>query len=523
MISNRNYFTTQELTQRLDLTLHLIENRQKIPLIRGELGIGKSSFAAHVRQLAPENWSVCLFEADTSLSPHRLLDNVGECCGCAGQHDDALQGLVDCFESIRDKGQVPVLLIDDAQLLPVYTLITLLKLFECQHGGESLVSIVLFADKYIEHLLATPQVRMIVPQAIQVIDLPNISRAGAKNYMDFMLKQAGLPAHSKLHYATLARLYHDTDGLPGPLGQAILKRISKENEVSLGKISGSLQAFVLGFMGLILIGMVVIYLDQINLLVEMPSAGQSGTALEGRLEAKSAFQAGAVVSKHLPLEPQDTDKRHLLAGQESLMASMMRPAQPAVEPLAVPDKPRDELPVQLSQGIDESTQTHVSVEPEINDLNDGNLLTTLPTHPATRTETVANRSAQASKSRLLSEQETKPKTLVPDPPVDDKLPADSLRKEAWIRTRPPGHYTLQLLGVENLQALKGFVSRHSLQKQAFYYNTLHRGKPWHPLLWGEFPDKKSAIQASKQLPPEVRSNGYWLRSFGDLQAQIKEN
>ena len=98
---------------------------------------------------------------------------------------------------------------------------------------------------------------------------------------------------------------------------------------------------------------------------------------------------------------------------------------------------------------------------------------------------------------------------------------DSLAKIDWIRSRPADHFTLQLLGVERLQALKDFVTRHGIEDRAFYYVTQRKGKPWHPLLWGDFPDKKSAIKGSGQLPAEVQRKGYWIRQFKELQAELK--
>ncbi|MGD8590203.1 MAG: ATP-binding protein, partial [Chromatiales bacterium] len=150
------FFTTLELTQRLDLIFHLIENVEIIPLIRGAEGGGKSTLAMRVRQAAPANWSICLLEADSAISPERLLANISRYFGWIDQQTGGLEGLVNCFEIMRDEGQVPVLLIDDAQRLSATAMITLLRLFERQRSGEPLVSIVLFGDEHINLLLATP-------------------------------------------------------------------------------------------------------------------------------------------------------------------------------------------------------------------------------------------------------------------------------------------------------------------------------------------------------------------------------
>jgi septal ring-binding cell division protein DamX len=112
---------------------------------------------------------------------------------------------------------------------------------------------------------------------------------------------------------------------------------------------------------------------------------------------------------------------------------------------------------------------------------------------------------------------------LPPAPVNPPPASDPLDKTDWIRTRPANHYTLQLVGVVRLESLKDFVERHGLEDRAFYYPTRRRGKPWYPLLWGDFPDKKGAIMASEALPLEVQRQGYWLRQFRDLQAELDQN
>jgi hypothetical protein len=108
--------------------------------------------------------------------------------------------------------------------------------------------------------------------------------------------------------------------------------------------------------------------------------------------------------------------------------------------------------------------------------------------------------------------------VISPPPV-----IDPLNKADWIRTRPANHYTLQLLGVEQLQSLKDFVARHGLEEKAYYYETRRKGKPWYPLLWGDYPDKKSALEAIENLPPEIQRQGYWIRQFRDLQTVLHRN
>ncbi|MCU7861027.1 MAG: ATP-binding protein, partial [Candidatus Thiodiazotropha sp. (ex Lucinoma kastoroae)] len=171
-----DYFTTTEVSARLDLVRHLIENSELVPLVRGPSGIGKTLLASRLQQLSPDNWSVCHFSADPTMQPERLLAYIARCSGLPDIAGELLQRLVDRFEVLRKRGRIPVLLVDDAQMLPPTSLMTLLRLFERQVDGVRLVSIVLFADEQIDLLLSTPQLQVMSPQAIQVIDLPPMTR-----------------------------------------------------------------------------------------------------------------------------------------------------------------------------------------------------------------------------------------------------------------------------------------------------------------------------------------------------------
>jgi DamX protein len=149
------------------------------------------------------------------------------------------------------------------------------------------------------------------------------------------------------------------------------------------------------------------------------------------------------------------------------------------------------------------------------------VLTDLPMQPA---DTARMVEPEAVAPALEPTTETAPTVTSSSTVAEVTSPAvDPLEKADWIRERPGKHYTLQLLGVEHLPSLKDFVARHGLEDRAFYYTARRKGKPWYPLLWGVFLDKKSAIRASRQLPAEVQRDGYWIRQFSELQAELNQN
>ena len=130
MAETDDYFSTPEAASRLDLIRHLIENSELVPLVRGPSGSGKTLLASRLQALAPENWMVCHFSADSMMQPERLLAHIARCSGLSDAQGNILNRLVERFEVLRNRGQVPVLLVDDVQSLPPTSLITLLRLYD---------------------------------------------------------------------------------------------------------------------------------------------------------------------------------------------------------------------------------------------------------------------------------------------------------------------------------------------------------------------------------------------------------
>ena len=124
------------------------------------------------------------------MQPERLLTQIARCYGLPDAKDENLQRLEERFKMLRNRGTVPVLLIDDAQELPPTSLITLLRLYERQAGGAPLVSLVLFAND--GELQSFDLVDVTVTDAIP----GDFDGDGDVDGADFLKWQAGFPTAS---------------------------------------------------------------------------------------------------------------------------------------------------------------------------------------------------------------------------------------------------------------------------------------------------------------------------------------
>ncbi|MEN8167848.1 MAG: SPOR domain-containing protein, partial [Pseudomonadota bacterium] len=378
-------------------------------------------------------------------------------------------------------------------------------------AGEPLISLVLFADERIDLLLSTPQLQIMSPQSIQTIALPSLNRKDTTTYMHYLLQVEGLPADLELKDARLTKLFRETKGNPGLLRQVILNAIGEADKRSGRWITASYLPMIIGASLLLLIFGLLFFQDEINRLFQSPEPTTvEATAAPMQLQQLEveidSIQADAVQVLNQNEESTQEEEPTAIAEPVGLEESA---AVSFEQPLLLTDSSsnwvdevvqEDDIKVQgtefqaseIVQAPSEVTPDMVEAKPEILTARDSVVLD----------------------ASMVDE------AVVVEPKIQTQI--DLLRREDWVLTRPAMHYTLQLLGVEKLQSLKEFIERHHLRDKAYYIETKRDGKPWYPLLWGEYPDKLSAIEGSHQLPLEVQSKGAWVRSFGALQDLLEK-
>ncbi|RLJ21182.1 hypothetical protein DJ031_03565 [bacterium endosymbiont of Escarpia laminata] len=521
MANSDNYFSTLELAQRQDLIRHLIENSEVVPLVRGPGGIGKSAMAAQIQLHAPDSWAVCHFDADPTLQPELLLAHIARGFGLADEHPGLMDLLMDHFEHLHQQGRVPVVLLDDAHLLPPASLITLLRLFEHQVEGISQVSIVLFANTQIDLLLATPQLQAMSHHALHVIDMPVMGFEAAKAFMGYLIKTEGLPEALALDDGLLGRIHRETQGRIGPLGESILEAISTRPVSSRGVKTGqSTFRWLLIAVSALIVGGVLWFQEEINRLFV---AGKSALPeVEERQQTTPA-----------PQEVLTLDRRTIEPAQEKA---------PVVEVIPEPDsasaedqylaeidvKEPIEIPVEREQGVETIDAAPLSAEPapptELQSAGTGK--------PSAESAAVAESDEEVPEvaqieavPEQITERAIEPEVLpekvrLPEAAPEPQVPLDPLDKNNWLLEQNPEHYTLQWIGVEQLASLRRFVARHGLEKQAGYIRTKRKGKAWYVLLWGVYPERDAAQKAKRKLPRSLRGRDVWARTVGSLQQEL---
>lgn len=185
---------------------------------------------------------------------------------------------------------------------------------------------------------------------------------------------------------------------------------------------------------------------------------------------------------------------------------------------------------QLS-GTEESTETGAAVEglverevsdeeaggtavdsrsrPEVVEVDGSDIGSDAPSQPEDMDPDVA----EVPEPEPEQEPETAPEEPA-EPAFSPGLPA-YYRDADWLRSRPEGSHTIQLLGSFNESTAIDFIENHDLDGLVYVRST-HQGRPWFVVIQGEYPNQRAARAGIEELPPEIRELGPWTRSFEGL-------
>jgi DamX protein len=92
-----------------------------------------------------------------------------------------------------------------------------------------------------------------------------------------------------------------------------------------------------------------------------------------------------------------------------------------------------------------------------------------------------------------------------------------LRDPTWLQDRAADRFTIQIIAGGDLEALRRYADRLSLDTEIAWFRTRRNDQDWYALVAGDYPDLAGARAAVSGLPAAVRRNQPWIRTFGAVQ------
>jgi septal ring-binding cell division protein DamX len=104
--------------------------------------------------------------------------------------------------------------------------------------------------------------------------------------------------------------------------------------------------------------------------------------------------------------------------------------------------------------------------------------------------------------------------------VTDNKPPIKVVGAAWLWSRNPVRYTIQLMADRRADSLRAFVAEQRPDGPVAIVRVKRKGKPWYLLLAGDYASQEEAVAAIAALPQRASVRGPWPRRFASLQDQM---
>ena len=228
---DRFLYLDAERLQRLNMLQHLTQYSNLLLIVRGERGIGKTSLMQRLIVNARPEWHLCQIDANTMMDANQLLYQIARGFGLpAPPHDDeALQEvLYQQLVNLRQRDEIPLLLVDDAHELAQEALQALFNLADIESGDGKLLRVILFCEPQIETMLDQPAIHALRDRVTHTLDIPRLSEEQTAEYLRHRLSVAGLLGASPFQLRDIHHIYKLSDGVPANINEAAHDLLSQE-------------------------------------------------------------------------------------------------------------------------------------------------------------------------------------------------------------------------------------------------------------------------------------------------------
>ncbi len=210
-------FGTQSHQEGLNTLLIALRSGEGFIKITGEVGTGKTLLCRRLLQSIVDD-CVTAYLPNPALTPQMLLRSVADELSLQlPDNDDAYALLKALNETLLDSARQArpvVILIDEAQAIPIESLEALRLLSNLETEKRKLVQIVLFGQPELDRQLADPSIRQLRQRIAFSHRLQGMTRPELQAYLAHRMRKAGLAAGEVFSDEAIGDLYRASRGTP---------------------------------------------------------------------------------------------------------------------------------------------------------------------------------------------------------------------------------------------------------------------------------------------------------------------
>ena len=190
------YFMSPFHQEALMSMNYLLESGEGFAVIVGEPGTGKTITVRKFINDLPDNveYAYIMFP---NLSPEEMFKAILEDFGIENSRDEEssknrlFSKLKDFLIKKREEGKKVLIIVDEAQNLPIETLEELRILSNLETDKDKLLQIILLGQPELEHKLNSPQLRQLKQRITLFVKFRNLTEDEVRNYVEYRLSKAG--------------------------------------------------------------------------------------------------------------------------------------------------------------------------------------------------------------------------------------------------------------------------------------------------------------------------------------------
>jgi type II secretory pathway predicted ATPase ExeA len=213
----RYLFVTRQIQETLDAVADGIEKRKGMTLLTGEVGTGKTTVINRLLYWLQEQHRPAAFICSSIPEPSHLFDFISADFGVPFDTQAKGSGLAHLNQWLLDRycaGEIPVLIVDEAQGLPINVLEAIRMLLDLETQQHKLLQIVLSGHPELDEKLRQPEQRQLKQRITVRCKTEALTLQETHDYIQSRLNIAGASGRPMFEFQAMNTVYRCSRGVP---------------------------------------------------------------------------------------------------------------------------------------------------------------------------------------------------------------------------------------------------------------------------------------------------------------------
>jgi MSHA biogenesis protein MshM len=480
----------------LDALVYAITRGDGMVKLTGEVGSGKTMLCNMLQSRLPDNVE-SVYLANPSVGPEEVLHAIAFelQLGLDRKADrlEVMHALQDYLLDRYAEDRRVVVFIEESQSMPLATLEEIRLLSNLETRNDKLLQIVLFGQPELDENLRRPDIRQLRDRITHSFKLQPLTVDETREYLGFRMRAAGYRGPEIFSPRVVTQIAKASSGLTRRINliadKALLAAFSENTHtIEPRHVEAALRDSEFG----------------------RPRRWWSFSSSPRFAWTAATLAFGAAVGAvtyvmtdgHSHVATASAAIATAAASEASVQGPAITTSTRAMEATGA-DRPAGRS-ARSTAGVPSSAVTAV-----------------MHAHAEARSRPAFTQNSAAAASTALVEARSAPVPARRGDFVASRMDATG----KWLTSENGSAYSIQLLVAEDERQLRTHLktlAKHVEADDIYLYRSTGRGRELVSVLWGTFPDRRSAERRLKELPASLRANRPYLRTVTGIRAEIEQ-